>query len=349
MSTVLTEKRIKIMFIREKLAYFREKSSKSMFKKIALFFSIIIVIVLFSFCVGTLYSTTQTDNERENNPYTEVAAGEFVQNNVIDQKQPESNTISMDELEDKPEDKSKDKPKDKPEDKSTEEGQAHIQEKEKLYAIGKSLQEAKNAVENKISQTKALLSNNTLVGTIDFVPQSPFATWELPFKEACEEASFIMAQSFFLDENLDKYKMKEKIIDVVKWQEDNLGKSIHTNIDESNRIAQEFYHFKTQIVYNPTIEDLQSYIEKGFVIWVPTAGQELQNPYFKPPGPYYHTVLIIGFNEDNFIVHDPGTKRGAYFEYEKNLLLDAIHDYDENDIFSAQKAVLVLEGLDKPE
>jgi len=61
---------------------------------------------------------------------------------------------------------------------------------------------------------------------------------------------------------------------------------------------------------------------------VPLAGRELNNPYFRAPGPIYHMLVIKGYDSDEFIVNEVGTKRGDSFKYKYDVLINAIHDWN---------------------
>jgi len=58
-------------------------------------------------------------------------------------------------------------------------------------------------------------------------------------------------------------------------------------------------------------------------------GQMMHNPYFTPPGPPRHMILIRGYdaNKKIFITNDPGTRNGELYEYNYDVLFNAIRDY----------------------
>jgi hypothetical protein len=71
----------------------------------------------------------------------------------------------------------------------------------------------------------------------------------------------------------------------------------------------------------------------------------LGNPNFTSPGPLYHNLVLVGYDGDNIITNDPGTKRGEGYVYNINILYNAIHDFPgkPEDIESGKKAMIVLE------
>ncbi|MCK4891623.1 MAG: hypothetical protein KAS78_03060, partial [Candidatus Pacebacteria bacterium] len=62
---------------------------------------------------------------------------------------------------------------------------------------------------------------------------------------------------------------------------------------------------------------------------VPTNGQKLGNPYYTPPGPVTHNLVIIGYDitEKEFITNDPGTRHGEKYRYSEDILENALFDY----------------------
>ena len=73
-----------------------------------------------------------------------------------------------------------------------------------------------------------------------------------------------------------------------------------------------------------------------------------ENKNFKNGGPWYHSLVILGYDDDQqqFIVHDVGTRLGAYFRYSYQILLESIHDFPpshkKEDIDQGSSRVLLL-------
>ena len=78
---------------------------------------------------------------------------------------------------------------------------------------------------------------------------------------------------------------------------------------------------------------------------VPVAGRELGNPYFSGGGPWYHMLVITGYDGNRFITNDPGTKRGEDYKYSADVLIEAIHDWtgSKDTITSGAKTAVVIE------
>lgn len=164
---------------------------------------------------------------------------------------------------------------------------------------------------------------------VPFTPQAPEADWSLPYKEACEEASILMAIYYLQNKELDTQIAKDEIYRMVNWQEINWGGHFDLTIQETAMLVQEHYSdFATIIIPDLTTDKIKYYLNQGYPVVVPAAGRELGNPFFRNPGPLYHMLLIKGYTDGKFITNDPGTKRGEDYVYDFEVLMAAIHDWD---------------------
>ena len=180
---------------------------------------------------------------------------------------------------------------------------------------------------SRIVAAKTLLS-------VPFIVQAPFAKWELPYKEACEEASILMLHQYKLGVNeLSEDQMIELIDDVIAWETDQYGDRIHSSSDDTLLYLTELYGHDEEsvsVIRNFTIEDMKAILDSGYPILVPAAGRDLGNENFRDPGPLYHMLVVIGYNQTEFITNDPGTRNGARYRYDQQVLFDAIHDLTDN-------------------
>lgn len=199
-----------------------------------------------------------------------------------------------------------------------------------------------NAVES--TQTVTVEIPSRLTHDVAFAAQAPFGNWNLPYKEACEEASLIMVDHYFSNTPLNNDIMDKEILDIVDWQKEKFGYYEDTNTTEMLIMAQEYFGLNAHIVYNPTINQLKKELADGNLIIVPAAGQQLPNPHFRAPGPPYHVLVLTGYDSDEFISNDPGTRHGEDFKYKYDDLMRAIHDYNGGDILNGGSMVIVVEG-----
>lgn len=180
---------------------------------------------------------------------------------------------------------------------------------------------------------------------VPFTVQAPNANWDEVHQEFCEEASVLMAASYIKGWDIpDADTADSKMFEIKTFEEGRFGYYKDTTAEETAIIIREFYGIeKVKVVYDPTIEDIKKALNEKKVIIAPAAGRQLGNPYFRQPGPLYHALVIKGYTrEGNFITNDPGTRRGADFIYNPNVLLNAIHDWNSGDVDHGRKVVIIV-------
>lgn len=164
---------------------------------------------------------------------------------------------------------------------------------------------------------------------VTFASQAPFANWDELHQEACEEASMIVAAKYFLRQPLDEKIMEEEIQKLVKWEEEN-GYQVDLTAAEAVAVLEKYFGLRARVEKEVTVDRIKYELSLGNLIIAPAAGRQLGNPYFRAPGPIYHMLVIKGYDSDEFITNDVGTKRGDGFKYKYNQLISAIHDWDHD-------------------
>lgn len=183
---------------------------------------------------------------------------------------------------------------------------------------------------------------------VPFTSQAPTADWGQPYQDACEEASVLMVREFYAgnkSSTITSTTANKAILDLVALENKTLGYFIDTTVVETAQFAESMYGYaKSEIIENPTIDQIKMYLNQGNPVIVPAAGRLLKNPYFTAPGPVYHMLVIRGYTKDKkFIVNDPGTKRGKEYLYSFETVMNAMHDWNKNgDIVQGRKAILIL-------
>jgi hypothetical protein len=162
---------------------------------------------------------------------------------------------------------------------------------------------------------------------VAFASQAPLGDWNMPYQEACEEASMIMAAKYYKGEKLDANIMNDEILKLVKWEEDN-GYALDLTAKQVVEILDKYFSIKAEISKEVTADRIKKEIVAGHLIIVPAAGRDLGNPNYKWPGPLYHMLVVRGYNSTNFITNDPGTRKGNGYQYSYGDLLWAIHDWN---------------------
>lgn len=170
---------------------------------------------------------------------------------------------------------------------------------------------------------------------VPFTVQAPFAEWSNPiFQDACEEASLIMADAWAQEKTLTKEGAKQAITALAAYQTELRGHAIDTSIEDTRDLLKNFFAIETAIVQRDvTIDDIKEALRSDSLVIVPTDGRKLKNPNFTAPGPPRHMLVIVGYDDvtNEFIVNDPGTRKGEGYRYEQPVLFDAILDYPTGD------------------
>lgn len=210
-----------------------------------------------------------------------------------------------------------------------------------------------NAEEKKVEKPKFVMPASCDL-EVPFTCQSPYQNWNMPWQEACEEASLIMIDHYlkgeYLNQELSKDLANQEILDMVDWQMQNWGGHYDLKAEGIAKLAKEYYNYRNvEVKYDITIDDIKKEVAQGNPVLVPTAGQLLDNPHFTAAGPAYHNLVVVGFDESGFIVNDPGVWQGFKFRYSFDNLYDSIHDFVDGTsksnpypILNGKKAMVVI-------
>lgn len=163
---------------------------------------------------------------------------------------------------------------------------------------------------------------------IPFISQAPTLNWDKFHEDYCEEAALLMAAAFYQKQNLNVAEQEAALAKMRDWEIKNFGFYESTNVAEVVRVAQEYLRLKARVLERPTWEQIRAEVFAQKIVLLPTNGKLLKNPYFKNGGPLYHMLVVRGFNAaGDVITNDPGTRHGANFVYKKDVLMNALHDW----------------------
>lgn len=191
-------------------------------------------------------------------------------------------------------------------------------------------------------QTPLLIKANL---NVPFGSQAPFANWDMPYQEACEEAAAIMVHYYYEGKSLTPKIMDEEILKLVEWENKTFGYYEDTTAEEIARILREYFGHKNVVVnYEFAIEDIKKEIAQGNPVILPAAGRLLPNPNFRQPGPLYHALVAKGYTNEKIITNDPGTRKGKDFLYDPKVLMNALHEWNPENILEGRKAMVVVGG-----
>ncbi len=179
---------------------------------------------------------------------------------------------------------------------------------------------------------------------VPFMTQAPKGNWDLPYQEACEEASLILLDHYLQGKSITADQMDKEIVNLVKVENDTFGYSADITIEQLSKVAKEYLGYDTELFYDFTIDDMKSLLAAGHPIIVPLAGRDIGNPHYRGQGPWYHMLVITGYDAQNFVTNDVGTRVGEGYEYPYHVLFDAIHDWNNTnqEIHSGRRVMMIV-------
>lgn len=210
-------------------------------------------------------------------------------------------------------------------------------------AAGDSSADQEREVLGDATQKKPLPSEINL--KVPFTAQAPHANWELPYGEACEEASALMVHYFYQKKTFTKETADSEIKKLVDFQTKKYGFYKDSTADETARFIKDYLKYKKVRVLPATIDAIKQELAAGRPVIIPAAGRLLGNPNFRRPGPLYHMLVVKGYTKDGkFITNDPGTRNGANYVYDQKALMNAIHDWNGGDVNNGKKLIIVIDN-----
>lgn len=185
---------------------------------------------------------------------------------------------------------------------------------------------------------------------IPFTSQAPFGNWSDDREQnGCEEASVLMVMKWKQKQSLSPPEALSKIISSSLYQEERFGTSHDTSAkDTAERIVKGYYHYQNvKVISEPALEDIIKEVTNQHPVIIPANGRLNGNPYYTPPGPERHMMVIKGYDPatHEFITNDPGTRHGANYRYPEKVLYNSIRDYPTGDhipIQGVKKTMIVI-------
>jgi len=182
---------------------------------------------------------------------------------------------------------------------------------------------------------------------VPFISQAPLKHWDTYHEDLCEEAAILMVAASKNKANpISKKEMEEELTKIVEFEKSLFnGRWQSTTAEEIALVLQKKFDINARVLENFSIEDLKKELSEGHLIIAPTYGRALKNPFYTPPGPIYHAVVVKGYKKNQFITNDPGTNQaGKDYLYEEKLLFEAIHDWPgkTEDVPLAVKRVVIV-------
>ena len=180
---------------------------------------------------------------------------------------------------------------------------------------------------------------------VPFTSQAPKSIWDEVHEETCEEASSLMAAYYFQGlpaGKVDSDQAEADLLKMVDFENSFFGFYKDTTTEQTATLIETYFQLSTEVLVNPTVMQIKQALVDGHPVIVPAAGRQLGNPNFTGEGPLYHMLLIKGYTADGFITNDPGTRLGADYFYTFDVIMNAMHDWNDGDVANGQKIVIVV-------
>ncbi|MEI7750135.1 MAG: C39 family peptidase [Candidatus Moraniibacteriota bacterium] len=172
----------------------------------------------------------------------------------------------------------------------------------------------------------------TETNIVPFTAQAPGAKWSNHiFQDGCEEASMLMAIDWVHGiKTISATEATDGITALADFEIKRFGYYQDIDLSEIVSVFHDRFAYDGVMIRNDiTIDGLKRVLTDGNIVLAPTFGQALRNPNFTAPGPITHMLVLTGYDPSTreFIVNDPGTKRGKGYQYDEKILYDAIWAY----------------------
>lgn len=181
-------------------------------------------------------------------------------------------------------------------------------------------------------KTEESFGDRNVLLEIPFTSQAPLGNWgDLRQEDGCEEASVLMVMRWIYGRELTPEEALEEIIAIAEYERALYREFRETSLrDTADRILRGYFGYDNfEVRYNIDAQDIKRELQKGNAVIVAVNGQMLFNPFYTPPGPRDHMVVVQGYDAETreFITNDPGTRHGEKFRYPEELLVSSLQDY----------------------
>jgi len=190
----------------------------------------------------------------------------------------------------------------------------------------------------------------TVLHNVPFTSQAPSGDWDnIIFQQGCEETSMLMAMLWVQNKKFINVRDAEIAISAISnFSQKNYGEFRDTSIEDTAIIMKDYFDYQNIEVQNDvSAGDIKRELARGNLVIVAVNGQKVGNPFYTPPGPLQHMLVVKGYDEarKEFITNDPGTRRGASFRYKEDVLEGALQDYVtgyKEPISEVRKAMIIV-------
>ncbi len=185
------------------------------------------------------------------------------------------------------------------------------------------------------------VSENLLV---PFTTQAPDAVWDDTHKTLQEEASLLMVMLYIdaVSDRIDPSIANAAFSAMIDTQtREGFGENL--TVSELKTFAELYASIQFTVVDNPTVDHIKAYISAGRPILVPVVTEKMNNEFYLEDAAPYHYVVIRGYDGENFITNDPGTRHGENYLYAQTVIMEAMGDWNNGNPAAGAKSVLILD------
>ncbi|MFA6511813.1 MAG: C39 family peptidase [Patescibacteria group bacterium] len=179
---------------------------------------------------------------------------------------------------------------------------------------------------------------------VPFTSQAPSANWDEVHEDTCEEASLLMIHRFYENKPFANAQDADaELLALVDFENERFGDYKSTNAEDTATMIREYYGYtNVAVVYDITMNDVKREVAQGRPVLLLAAGRELGNPNFTGSGPLYHALVVKGWTETEIITNDPGTRKGHEYRYDPDVLMNAVHDWNNGDPANGRRVMIVM-------
>lgn len=170
---------------------------------------------------------------------------------------------------------------------------------------------------------------------VPFYWEIPDGIWVPPWSGACEEASIVAVEGYYLKKSMrivPRVEAKKTMLPLFDIENKIFGYNSDTSGSEIVRLINDYTSFDARLKDNPTLEEIKAELAAGRPVISLHYGYDLNNPRhrFRRGGSSYHVMAITGYDDakGEFLVNDSELPDGIDFRYKYGTILSTLHDFN---------------------
>lgn len=198
-----------------------------------------------------------------------------------------------------------------------------------------SLLSVETAQAKSTTSTTAITPPKSISLAVPHIWEIPDGKWVPPWSGACEEASVIMVERFYLHDKtiaLSPAQTKQIVGPLFPWENKTFGSNIDTDATRTARMVNDYTSAEATIVWEPTLDAIKDELRAGRPVISMHYGYDMKNPRhrFRQGSSSYHVVVLAGFDDakQEFLVNDSELKDGRHNRYAYTTIMNSLHDFD---------------------